>query len=81
MLINMKWRMRFPQAVVYHCPYFKLDHHAILMQMNHIVRPNRYRCPFRFVAAWLTHGDFPNLMERSLGDTSSQIPKKCEKME
>lgn len=64
-LINMHWRLRFPQAAVFHLPYFKSDHRAVLMQMERKNGPNRRRRPFRFVAAWLTHSDFPNLMKRT----------------
>lgn len=70
-LINMQWRLRFPQAAVFHLPYFKSDHRAVLMQMERNNGPNRRRRSFRFVAAWLTHSDFPNLikfgLERILG--------------
>lgn len=60
--INMSWRLRFPQAAVYHLPFFKSDHRAILLQFEKKKRINRNRRPFIFIAAWLTHTDFPNLM-------------------
>lgn len=64
-LINMHWRLKFPQAVVFHLPYFKSDHRAVLMRINRKANPNRRRRPFRFQAAWLTHNDFPNLMKKN----------------
>lgn len=64
-LINMQWRLHFSQAAVFHLPYFKSDHKAVLMQMKRKNGPNRRRRPFRFEAAWLMHSDFPNLMRKN----------------
>lgn len=64
-LINMQWRTRFPQAAIFHLPYFKSDHRAVLMRMCFQKRPNRNRRPFRFLAVWLTHNDFPSLVARN----------------
>lgn len=64
-LINMLWRMKFQGASVFHLPFFKSDHRAILLQLKSKRKPNKRRRPFRFLAAWLTHKDFPNLMGNS----------------
>lgn len=50
-LINMQWRLRFPQASVLYLPYFKSAHRAILVKMNNQRSPNRHRRPFRFTAS------------------------------
>lgn len=34
----------------------------ILVQMKRSSRPNKKRRPFRFLASWLTHDDFPNFL-------------------
>lgn len=65
MLMNMQWRLQFPQAAVFHLPYFKSDHRAIMMKMMRRGGNNQRRHPFRFLVAWMTHSDFPNLMEKT----------------
>lgn len=64
-LCNLQWCTNFPSATVFHLPFFKSDHRAMLVQMKKKERPNRRRRPFRFLASWLTHDDFPNVMARS----------------
>lgn len=76
-LINIQWRLMFQNAVVRHLPFFKSDHHAILVQMNSVRRVNKSRRSFRFLASWLTHDDFPNIMHNSWTRGSlccSQVP-------
>lgn len=65
MLINMHWRLCFPQAAMFHLPYFKSDHRAMLLKVKRRSEANQRRRPFRFLAAWVTHSDFSNLMERT----------------
>lgn len=64
-LINLQWRLKFQSASIFHLPFFKSDHRAILVQLQRKKKPNRHRRPFRFLAAWLMHEDFPNLMTRN----------------
>lgn len=64
-LVNIQWRLKFQGANVFHLPFFKSDHRALLVQLKGRKKPNRHRRPFRFLAAWLTHEDFPNMMASS----------------
>lgn len=64
-LINMQWRLKFLEAVVFHLPFFKSDHRAVLMQTKKREKSNRNRRPFRFFASWLTHENFPSFMARA----------------
>lgn len=46
--------------------------------MDQNFTPNRHRRPFRFIAAWQTHADFPNLMRRTwnrIENWVSQVPR------
>lgn len=59
---NLSWRLKFPNASVIHLPFFKLDHRAVMVQMKKVHRPNKRHRPFRFVASWLSHADFPRFL-------------------
>lgn len=61
-LINVSWRLKFQSASIFHLPFFKSDHKALLVQFKCQRKTNKRRRPFRFLASWLTHTDFPNLM-------------------
>lgn len=77
-LLNMRWCMKFQNATIFHMPFFKSDHRVVLVQLKRRWEPNRHRRPFRFLAPWLDHGDFPDLMSRVWPRGSlwcDQIPK------
>lgn len=63
-MINIQWRLKFQEAAVFHLPFFKSDHRALLVQLRNKRPPNRRRRPFHFLASWRTHENFPNLMRR-----------------
>lgn len=65
LLVNLQWRIRFEEAVVFHLPHFKSDHRAILVRLIRSERRNKRRRPFRFMAAWLTHADFGNFIKNN----------------
>lgn len=65
MFCNLQWRLNFPSASVIHLPFFKSDHRVVLVQLKKNGRPNKNRRPFRFLASWLTHEDFPNFSAAS----------------
>lgn len=61
-LINIEWRLKFQGATVFHLPFYKSDHRALLVKFKSKRKINKRRRPFRFLAAWLTHQDFPVMM-------------------
>lgn len=63
MLINIRWRLKFPEGTIYHLPPFKSDHRPLLVQFKAERACNKRRRPFRFLAAWLTHDDFQRFMK------------------
>ncbi|KAF7808311.1 uncharacterized protein G2W53_035054 [Senna tora] len=63
-LANVSWRMRFPEASVLHLPHFKSNHSPLLIKLvNNDPSSNRKDRPFRFLASWMLHEDFQNLMQ------------------
>ena len=62
-LVNTDWRLRFPNATIHHLHHLKSDHRPLWLKLVHEPSPNYHRRPFRFVAAWLTHPDFGNLVD------------------
>lgn len=61
---NAWWISSFPEATVLHLPKLKSDHKPILIQLGPEQMDSSQR-PFRFLAAWLTHEDFPRLVKSS----------------
>lgn len=59
---NLAWRLKFPSAAIIHLPFFKSDHRVVIVRMKKKFAPNRKRRPFRFLASWLHHEDFPHFM-------------------
>ncbi|XP_057444827.1 uncharacterized protein LOC130737074 [Lotus japonicus] len=57
-LCNLAWRLKFPAGTVYHLHCLKSDHSPLLLKLDVNQRHDPSRRPFRFQAAWLTHGDF-----------------------
>lgn len=65
LLVNLQWRIRFEEAVVFHLPHFKSDHRMVLIKMRKTVKKNQKRRPFRFMAAWLTHENFESFLRNT----------------
>ncbi|KAF7811130.1 putative ribonuclease H protein At1g65750 family [Senna tora] len=65
-LANMGWRNMFPEASVLHLPPLKSDHSPILIRTHGMVDSGAHKDrPFRFLASWLLHDDFPNVVKDS----------------
>ncbi|KAI9125777.1 hypothetical protein K1719_003195 [Acacia pycnantha] len=62
-ICNTEWAHAFPQVEVSHLPKLLSDHRPILINTGlHQSGPSSR--PFRFLAPWLSHPDFPKLVER-----------------
>lgn len=46
LLINLQWRIKFEEAIVFHLPHFKSDHRVLLIKMKRIAKQNKKRRPF-----------------------------------
>ena len=64
-LANNSWLNRFREVFVKHLPKLKSDHVPILLVLENWRNSRREERPFRFLALWLTHEDFSNLMSTS----------------
>nr|XP_029149636.1 uncharacterized protein LOC112757775 [Arachis hypogaea] len=64
-LCNLDWQLMFPEAKIRHLPMMKSDHSFLCLQLYTASAPNRRRRPFRFMAAWLTHSDFDNMLNNN----------------
>ncbi|PKI41703.1 hypothetical protein CRG98_037905 [Punica granatum] len=56
------------RAVVRVLPMIKLDHHSTLVDLQGGRLGNPHKRPFRYLATWQTHRDFPELMCSSWSD-------------
>lgn len=70
-LCNIQWRTKFPSASIIHLPFFQSDHRVIMVQMKRASPPNKKRRPFRFLASWLMHQDFPRFLAASWSRNAS----------
>ncbi|RYR37677.1 hypothetical protein Ahy_A09g042548 [Arachis hypogaea] len=64
-LSNLNWQLKFPEAYLKHLLLLKSDHSPICLKIAADPSPNRGRRPFRFLAAWLSHPNFNELVHQS----------------
>ncbi|XP_057444628.1 uncharacterized protein LOC130736869 [Lotus japonicus] len=64
---NTPWVQTFPQVSVFHLPRLKSDHNLILIKLFEAPGDNLQR-PFHFLASWLTHADFPRVVDGAWKD-------------
>nr|KYP71698.1 hypothetical protein KK1_010967 [Cajanus cajan] len=62
-LASYDWRVLFPEALISYFNPLKSDHCPILLRLRPDQPMRHSRRPFRFEAAWLTHEDFPNIIQ------------------
>lgn len=65
LVVNLQWRIRFDEAVVFHLPHYKSDHRPLLIKIKKVPNHNRKRRPLRFMVAWLTHTEFGRFLRNS----------------
>lgn len=63
-LVDCNWRTQFPEAYVETLFMHHLDHSPLLLRCTGEVLDRKNR-PFRFQAAWLTHGDFSRVVHNA----------------
>ncbi|PKI40541.1 hypothetical protein CRG98_039056 [Punica granatum] len=62
---NASWRSAFPEEAVRVLPCFKSGHHALLLDISGFRPDQRVQRPFRYLAAWHTHSNFPRMLQSS----------------
>lgn len=65
-LVNASWLNPFPNATLHNYPIFSSDHSPILLDCY----PNNQcnvvgRCDFKFMAMWLNHPEFINIVKKA----------------
>lgn len=60
-LCDDNWRLNFPEATVEHLVRRKSDHNPLLLRCTNNVSVPSGR-PFRFLAAWCTHEEYPDIV-------------------
>lgn len=62
---NADWRLAFPNGGVRVLPRLKSDHHPIFLDTMEQPRGRNGARPFRYLAAWQGHPDFPRLLSQT----------------
>jgi len=63
-VVNMSWRLAFPDAYIEVVSKFHSDHHPLFLPCNSL-NPRIGPRPFRFEASWITPPDYQSVVERS----------------
>uniref|UniRef100_A0A2N9IKD9 CCHC-type domain-containing protein n=1 Tax=Fagus sylvatica TaxID=28930 RepID=A0A2N9IKD9_FAGSY len=63
-LANPDWRILFPEAAVSHLTRTHSDHCPFLLTLCPFI-PHVLPRPFRFENIWLSHSDFPNIVDQA----------------
>ncbi|KAJ1377672.1 Endonuclease/exonuclease/phosphatase superfamily [Sesbania bispinosa] len=74
---NSLWRFRFQ---ITHLPSLKSDHHPILMRLNLDSHHFPVQRPFRFLASWMSHSSFVNLV-KDIWDTNNHWSLACSEFQ
>ncbi|XP_045789301.1 uncharacterized protein LOC123884274 [Trifolium pratense] len=65
-LVDVPWRMSFPDAYVEVLGKFHSDHNPLLLQCGLPLHNDGSR-PFRFEAAWITNPNYSNIVQTAWG--------------
>lgn len=69
-LVNMEWKLKFPESLVDHHPKLKSDHKPLLIKPS-LSSNHRQSRPFRFQSAWLWDSRFLNFVKSTWDDQPS----------
>lgn len=75
---NPHWWHKFPESVVVHLPQLKSYHKPLLIVVSGLVNQRQYVRPFRFLASWLTHEDFPKVVEHAWKERDDWISSSSD---
>ena len=60
-LINNSWALSFQDVGVVHLPKMNSDHYPFWVRVGSFFTPRNPK-PFKFIATWLNHDEFGNLV-------------------
>ncbi|KAF7839049.1 RNA-directed DNA polymerase [Senna tora] len=65
-LVSQSWKLMFLEATVVHLPCFKSDHNPLWIRFDPSTASTyRHDMSFRFLAAWVTHESFSNVVREA----------------
>lgn len=67
-LANSNWAASFPCSTVHHLPKLKSDHRPLLVNFGLEAQKPRRERPFKFLASWVCHPQFNQLVRESWAD-------------
>ncbi|XP_050217262.1 uncharacterized protein LOC126668089 [Mercurialis annua] len=70
-LCNDKWLKKYPEAITHHLPRINSDHRPILVKLHNHKHNASGNKPFRFLASWLIHHDFQQVVKNCWSNNSS----------
>ncbi|XP_021757503.1 uncharacterized protein LOC110722546 [Chenopodium quinoa] len=73
-LCNSAWAVRFDKASMKHLTAIHSDHCPIFISPNGFVPLQATHCPFRFQAAWMSHENFREFVDKSWEKNAPLIP-------
>lgn len=79
-LADCNWRTQFPEAYVEVLFRHHSDHSPLLLRCKGDV-PDREKRPFPFQAAWLTHEDFPRVVQKAWQQGNHIIPHSLSRVQ
>lgn len=72
-LSNCAWLNLFPEAYLENLYRFHSDHRPIILRCKGFITEKQAR-PFCFQAAWLTHKEFPSMVEQAWAKGNHYVP-------
>lgn len=78
-LCDHSWWMEFPEATMEHLVRRRSDHNPLFLRCGIHVGKREER-PFRFIAAWCTHSDYPNIVRETWKRENGDVPMALHKV-
>ncbi|KAI9073707.1 hypothetical protein K1719_044331 [Acacia pycnantha] len=73
-ICSPSWIQSFPGSSLDHLPKLHSDHRPIHIKLGLNFHGQSFEPPFRFLAPWLTHSDFQNIVHRIWNSGSELLP-------
>lgn len=63
-VINVRWRLMFQEAYIFHLPNFKSNHVPLWLRFKKLRGNKNGNRLFKFLASWLTYESFENVVKK-----------------
>ncbi|KAG4935908.1 hypothetical protein JHK85_050827 [Glycine max] len=78
-LVNPKWHISFPQALVETLPLHNFDHNPMLL--SYFKSHSKKLRSFQFQGTWMSHPDYSPLVRNTWQDAKGSIPYKLGRIQ